>query len=167
MVPYQSQAQRRFMHAAHPAIAKRWDKEFPNQKGLPERKKKAKISVNNKLKGTYGQMDPKTNKVEINVRAHKKHGKLDTAELASTMKHELLHVKHPKMTEKEVYSKSAKTKIGPEEKAKLLVRLRGARITKKVNSLRKKYKVDGSEPGAIYKKANELSKEGLAIRGLV
>lgn len=37
-MPYASKAQSRFMHAKHPDIAKRWDKEFPNQKGLPEKK---------------------------------------------------------------------------------------------------------------------------------
>lgn len=36
-MPYRSQSQRRMMHAVHPEIAARWDKEFPNQKGLPER----------------------------------------------------------------------------------------------------------------------------------
>jgi hypothetical protein len=37
-MPYQSDAQRRFMHARHPEIAKRWDKEYPDQKNLPEKK---------------------------------------------------------------------------------------------------------------------------------
>lgn len=36
-MPYKSDAQRRFMHAKHPDIAARWDKEYPNQKGLPEK----------------------------------------------------------------------------------------------------------------------------------
>lgn len=35
-MPYKSDAQRKFMHAEHPEIAKRWDKEYPNQKNLPE-----------------------------------------------------------------------------------------------------------------------------------
>lgn len=35
-MPYKSSAQRKFMHARHPDIAKRWDAEYPNQKGLPE-----------------------------------------------------------------------------------------------------------------------------------
>lgn len=39
-MPYKSQAQRRFMHARHPKIAKRWDEEYPNQKNLPEHVKK-------------------------------------------------------------------------------------------------------------------------------
>lgn len=40
-MPYQSDAQRKFMHAKHPDIAKKWDKEYPNQKNLPGRKKAA------------------------------------------------------------------------------------------------------------------------------
>lgn len=40
MMPYKSDAQRKFMHAQHPKIAARWDKEYPNQKGLPEHVKK-------------------------------------------------------------------------------------------------------------------------------
>ena len=38
MAPFESEAQRRFMYAKHPAIAKRWSKEYPNQDKLPERK---------------------------------------------------------------------------------------------------------------------------------
>jgi len=36
-MPYKSDAQRRFMHAQHPAIAKRWDAHTPKGKDLPER----------------------------------------------------------------------------------------------------------------------------------
>jgi hypothetical protein len=35
-MPYKSEAQRRYMHAQHPDIAERWDKEY-SSKGLPER----------------------------------------------------------------------------------------------------------------------------------
>lgn len=35
-MPFKSKAQRAFMYAQHPEIAKRWSKEYPNQKGLPE-----------------------------------------------------------------------------------------------------------------------------------
>lgn len=37
-MPFQSQAQRRFMYAKHPEIAKRWREENGPQKGLPDRK---------------------------------------------------------------------------------------------------------------------------------
>lgn len=39
-MPFESQAQRRFMYANHPEIAKRWEKHTPKGK-LPEHKKKA------------------------------------------------------------------------------------------------------------------------------
>lgn len=40
--PFQSQAQRGFMYARHPEIAKRWEKETPKGKKLPYHKKKSK-----------------------------------------------------------------------------------------------------------------------------
>jgi hypothetical protein len=36
-MPFASQAQRRYMYARHPAIAKRWRKEHGPQHDLPER----------------------------------------------------------------------------------------------------------------------------------
>ena len=39
-MPYVSDAQRKFMHARHPGIAARWDREYPNQHELPEHIKK-------------------------------------------------------------------------------------------------------------------------------
>jgi hypothetical protein len=36
-MPFASQAQRSFMYAEHPAIAKRWSAEYPNQGRLPQR----------------------------------------------------------------------------------------------------------------------------------
>ena len=46
-MPYESEAQRRYMHAQHPDIAARWDAEYPNQGPLPEHvtKKKRKRQV--------------------------------------------------------------------------------------------------------------------------
>lgn len=41
-MPFQSESQRRYMWAKHPAIAKRWAAEYPNQKDLPYRKLKKK-----------------------------------------------------------------------------------------------------------------------------
>lgn len=35
-MPYKSDAQRKYMHAKHPEIAARWDKEYPDQKNLLE-----------------------------------------------------------------------------------------------------------------------------------
>lgn len=36
-MPYKSKAQQRYMHAQHPDIAKRWDKETPDYSKLPNR----------------------------------------------------------------------------------------------------------------------------------
>lgn len=41
-MPFQSESQRRFMYAKHPDIAKRWSDEYPDQKDLPEKKRKGK-----------------------------------------------------------------------------------------------------------------------------
>ena len=47
-MPFQSQAQRRFMYARHPKIAARWSKEYPNQGKLPEHKA-AKLEAMKKM----------------------------------------------------------------------------------------------------------------------
>jgi hypothetical protein len=39
-MPYESEAQRGYMHVHHPEIAKRWDREYPNQGPLPYHKTK-------------------------------------------------------------------------------------------------------------------------------
>jgi len=39
-MPFKSAAQRRWMHATHPEMAKRWENETPKKK-LPEKIKKA------------------------------------------------------------------------------------------------------------------------------
>lgn len=44
-MPYKSDKQRRFMHAKHPEIAKRWDKEERKARGL-----KKKVSKKRKKK---------------------------------------------------------------------------------------------------------------------
>lgn len=35
-MPYKSDAQRGFMHAQHPEIAKKWDKKYDTPKNLPQ-----------------------------------------------------------------------------------------------------------------------------------
>ena len=39
-MPFRSRAQRRYLYAKHPAMAKRWAKHTPSGKRLPERKRK-------------------------------------------------------------------------------------------------------------------------------
>jgi hypothetical protein len=41
-MPFQSEAQRRYLFANEPEIAHRWAKEYPGQKHLPMHKKKQK-----------------------------------------------------------------------------------------------------------------------------
>lgn len=44
-MPFVSEAQRKFMHAAHPEMAKEWEKKTPKSKKLPKKvpsKKKQK-----------------------------------------------------------------------------------------------------------------------------
>lgn len=43
-MPFKSEAERRFMWLKHPDIAKRWSKEHPNQKNLPQHVKPKKAS---------------------------------------------------------------------------------------------------------------------------
>jgi len=44
-MPFQSQAQRAYLYANHPAIAKRWSAEYPHQGTLPEHVKSPKEKV--------------------------------------------------------------------------------------------------------------------------
>jgi hypothetical protein len=41
-MPFKSRQQRRFLHATHPEMAKRWEAETPKGKPLPKKAKKAK-----------------------------------------------------------------------------------------------------------------------------
>lgn len=144
-------------------------------------KKKLKIVKNNKLKGALGAATFKkgnipTGKIEINVKKHKG----DLKELASTIKHEMLHVKHPKMTEKEVYKKSKKTAISPMEQSKLLAKLKMKSLNYKGGAIKRKFKMGNgkTKTGAFITKMNEskrsninsnkpISKKRVAIMGLV
>lgn len=151
-----------------------------------QKKKKIKLTVNNKLKGALGSSGFKgkgkptklkpTGKIEINVKAHKG----DKAELASTIKHEMLHVKHPTWTEKKVYKSSQKTKISPMEQSKLISKLRMKSLNYKSGAMKRKFKMGNgkTEAGAFITKMNEskrsiiksnkpVSKKRIAIMGLV
>lgn len=117
--------------------------------------KKHKIKVNNKLKDRggvlLGEADVEKKKIQINVKAHK--GNL--ASLASTVKHELMHVKHPKMTEKEVYKRTAQTKISQPEQVKLLAKLPIRALNYKVGMVKRMLKMGKGDfaPGALIEKA--------------
>lgn len=47
-MPFKSEAQRRYLFSVHPEIAKRWAREYPNQKNLPEHKKSGKYHFKKK-----------------------------------------------------------------------------------------------------------------------
>lgn len=44
-MPFQSEAQRRFLFANHPDIAKRWAREYPGQHNLPYHKRDMKKAI--------------------------------------------------------------------------------------------------------------------------
>ena len=115
--------------------------------------KKHKLVVDNKLKGSYGETVLQKGKkpiVKINVKAHGK----DMAELASTIKHELMHVKHPNMTEKEVYKKTRKSKMPTAEQIKYLDKLKS--INQKSGAIKRKLNIsryDKVKPGDLINRA--------------
>ena len=41
-MPFKSEAQRAFMHAVNPKIAKEWEKDMPKNKSLPKKVKQSK-----------------------------------------------------------------------------------------------------------------------------
>ncbi len=114
------------------------------------KKKKAKFVINNRMKA-YGQTDTKTNVVEINKKKHKG----DKRQLADTIKHELLHVKHPKMKEKTVYQKT-KSELSQPEQDKLIAKLRMKKLNYKVGATKRKLKAGRVEfkPGELITKMN-------------
>lgn len=145
------------------------------------KKKKVPI-VKKKLKGALGitHFDKKNKaiKIEINTK-HKQHK--DKAELASTIKHELYHAKYPKATEKETYKATRKSKISQAEQNTLIAKLRTKTLNYKGGAIKRKFKMGRNEakPGDMISKMNEskqsniksksnnLSKQKLAIYGLV
>lgn len=140
---------------------------------LPRKVKKTKrgavVSVDNKLKGSYGQtIIQKGEKpiIKINVKKHKG----DKAELADTIKHELMHAKHPKMLEKTVYKKMKKT-ISSSEQASLLAKLRTKGLNYKIGAIKRKLKItrhEKIEPGDMISRARSISRpERVAIMGAV
>lgn len=179
-MPFVSKKQDRWAFSTKQPFAKKWAG-MTNQKSLPM-KKKLKLKVNNKMRGALGaagfnKNNKPTGLVEINVKKHKG----DKAELASTIKHEMLHVKNPKMTEKDVYAKSRKTHISPEEQSKLISKLRMKSLNYKGGAIKRRFKMgNGStKPGDMISRMNEsktsnikknnsqISKTKLSIMGLV
>lgn len=139
------------------------ERNFPKKKNT-----KAKLVVNNKMKA-FGQMDPKTNVVEVNLKKHKG----DKIELANTIHHELLHVKHPDMSERDVKNKADRETdmMSPAEKQMLVAKVRNKKMHYKQGAMKRKFKMGRSEtkPGDFISKMNQskLTRKDVAIRGLI
>lgn len=63
-MPFKSQAQRAYMYIHHPAIAKRWSREYPNQGKLPKHAKKtmagtSKVAAKAMKKAAYKKVKTK------------------------------------------------------------------------------------------------------------
>ena len=170
MSPFVSQAQRRYLYATHPSVAAEFASKTPKGAKLPEHvkvkksRKKKGIFVNNKLR-EFGNEE--NGRIEINIRKHKG----DKAELADTLKHELLHRRHEKAHEKTIYKKTrlAMDKMSYAEKEAMVKKIRMKKLNYKSGAIKRKLKInrhDKVAPGDMIKKAN-LSKRNLAIRGMV
>lgn len=160
-MPYASTKQRAFLHIHHPEIAKRWDAE------LKKKTKKKIIGVDNKMKGSYGETTLQKGKptiIKINVKKHNG----NKVELADTIKHELMHAKHPKMSEKAV-RKAVPKVISPAEQDRLIAKLQMKKLNYKVGVLKREMRVTHrkSAPGDLYNRAQEISREKLAIMSLM
>ena len=91
---------------------------------------KIKINPKRMLKGDYAVTDLDKRIIKINKKLHKarknhpswvKKNLDGTANLADTLYHETLHIKHPKMSEKKVRQKTAKAmkSMSKSQKSKL------------------------------------------------
>lgn len=132
------------------------------------KKKKRIIGVDNKLKGSYGETEIRKGKptiIRINVKKHKG----DKAELADTVRHELLHAKHPNMKEKTVRKKT-ESAISPEEQRKLLAKIHMKKLNYRTGAVKRKLKMGPgkTEPGELITKARSMTpKERVSIIGMV
>lgn len=100
----------------------------------PDTSIKYRLKVDNSLGTTMGTYNPVSHQIKVNIKGHKG----DTAELASTVKHELLHRNYPDMLEKSVYKNSRKTKMPLAEQVGYLSKLPSNKLLlamKKLNKL--------------------------------
>ena len=130
---------------------------------------RAKIGVNNKLKGSYGEttiQKGKPTRISINVKKHKG----DKRQLADTIKHELMHAKHPKMHEKTVYKKM-EPEMSKAEQDKMLAKLRNKKMNYKQGAVKRKLKIKKGEKvktGELITRAKAMSRpENVAFMGMV
>lgn len=130
-------------------------------------KKKAKLGVNNKLKGSFGETTLEKGKapiIHINVKKHKG----NKAELADTIKHELMHAKHPNMHEKTVYKAMPKT-MSTKEQNILILKLRMRKLNYKSGAVKRKLKIGAvkTEPGELITRAKSMNRaEKVSVMGM-
>jgi len=119
-------------------------------------KKKKRIVVDNHLKGSFGETEITTGKptvIKINVKKHKG----DRAELADTIKHELMHAKHPKMHEKTVYKKM-RVPMSQTEQDAMVAKLRHKTLNMKVGAIKRKLKIHHkTQPGELIEAAKDVT----------
>lgn len=98
-----------------------------------KRKKKAlKIIVDNKLRGAYAESDLDKGIIRVNKKQHYKPNlqritpaKDGHEKMYATVHHELLHFKHPNMTERNIRKMEKKdtSRMSPKQKRKLLAKI--------------------------------------------
>ncbi len=167
-MPFRSQAQRRYLFSQKPRIAADFAAKTPKGAKLPEKaKKKPRIGVDNKMKGSFGETILQKGKpaiIKINVKKHQG----DKAELADTIKHELMHAKYPKMHEKTVY-KRMKKPMSQQEQDKMVAKLRMKKLNYKGGAVKRKLKMGAvkTTPGELISRAAVSPVKRAAISGLV
>ncbi len=176
-MPYVSDKQRRFFHspgAKKAGISAATVSEFDQAskgRSLSKKKKMPTVTVNNRLKGSFGATEivgNKPTKIEVNVKRHKG----DKAELADTIHHEMMHAKHPNMKEKTVRNKTAndmKT-MSQAEKDKLVAKVRRKKLNYATGAVKRKLKIGAAttEPGELISKAKSMGREQrVSIMGAV
>lgn len=168
-MPFRSQAQRKYLFAAKPSIAREFAAKTPAGAKLPSRaKNKPVVGVDNKMKGSYGETILQKGKqpvVKINVQKHKG----NKAELADTIHHELMHAKHPKMKEKAVYKQTARDmrEMSASDKDKLVSKLRTKALNYKSGAVKRKLKLGRAQtkPGELISKARAMTPKRAAFMG--
>jgi hypothetical protein len=90
-------------------------KKSSNEKNREKFYKGYKVMTDNHI-GAFGETDTKKKVVKINLKKNRKSKR--KGELSDTIAHEFIHVRHPRLSEKQTYKRTAK--ISQKEKSKLL-----------------------------------------------
>jgi hypothetical protein len=97
-MPFKSQAQRRWMYANEPAMAKKWQEHTDKDEELPERVKKAYMAGFLKRASEYGLSRKEAEELlEGGIADGMSDSEFPKKELAKGVKHELEHVNNQRM----------------------------------------------------------------------